>query len=98
MEYGFSILVFCFSGALLLYAGLLAVTKDVTLIPRHRKAKIKNRRAYALQFAKIMALVAAAPLLGGLAGLAHLALGVAVLIGSLVLFLWIATKWIKKAQ
>ena len=27
MEYGFSILMFCFSGALLLYAGLLAAEK-----------------------------------------------------------------------
>ena len=33
-----SILMLCFSGMLLLYAGLLALTKDYKLIPRGRFA------------------------------------------------------------
>lgn len=98
MEHGFSILMLCFSDALFLYAALLAITKDVTLIPWHRRAKIKNRRAYALQFAKSMASVACAPLLGGLAGLINLWFGVGVLLVSMIAALWLATKLIRKAQ
>lgn len=98
MEHGFSILMLCFSGALFLYAALLAITKDVTLIRWYRRAKMKNRRAYALQFAKSMALVACAPLFGGLAGFLNPWFGVGVLLALLVLALWLATKLIRKAQ
>lgn len=69
MEYAFSILMFCFAGMLLLYAGLLAAAKDPQLIPRHFASKIKNPKVYALQFAKLTALTAAAPFLSGLVGL-----------------------------
>jgi len=69
MEYGFSILMFIFSGAILLYALLLAWTKDVNLIRRHYAAKIKDEKKYAVQFAKLLAVVAAAPALAGIAGM-----------------------------
>ena len=69
MENGFSILMFIFSGAILFYALLLALTKDINLIFRNYSAKIKDKKKYAAQFAKLMAVVAIAPALAGLAGL-----------------------------
>ena len=63
-----SILMFIFSGAILLYALLLAWTKDIGLISRSYAAKIKNKKLYAVQFAKILAITAIAPALTGLAG------------------------------
>ena len=62
------ILMFIFSGAILLYALLLAWTKDIGLIRRSYAVKIKNRKKYAVQFAKVLALTAIAPALTGLVG------------------------------
>ena len=71
MEHGSSILMFIFAGALLLYAGLMAVTKDYNLLPLRARVSVKpkDKKAYTFQLAKVIALVAAAPALGGLAGL-----------------------------
>ena len=72
MEYGFSILMFCFSGALLLYAGLLAAEKrrpDLLIPRRGSVTKSALTVAYARRLAKIVALCALSPLLTGLVGL-----------------------------
>lgn len=69
MERAYSILMFCFAGGLLLYSLILAIVKSPDLIPRSYAAKRKTRQKYAVQFAKIIALVAAAPALSGLVGL-----------------------------
>lgn len=69
MKYGFSILMFCFSAGLLLYAGIIAAAKDPQLIPRHYCAKIKNKEKYAVRFAKVLAVTAIAPFAGGITGL-----------------------------
>ena len=69
MEYAFSILMFIFAGALLLYAGLLALTRDIRMVSRSYAAQVKDPKRYALQFAKLLAIVAAAPVLAGVAGL-----------------------------
>ena len=63
MEYGFSILMFIFSGILLLYAGLMALTKNYDMLPVRARVSVKpkDKRAYAVQLAKVIALVAAAP-------------------------------------
>ena len=63
-----SILMFIFGGAILLYAVLLAWTKDTGLIMRGYAAKMKNKKAYAVKFAKILALTSISPFLTGLAG------------------------------
>lgn len=68
MQY-FAILLFALSGMLLLYAALLAKTKDIRLIGRSYAAKPKDKRAYATQFAKVIAVVAVAPALAGIVGL-----------------------------
>ena len=57
----FSILMLCFSGALFLYAGLLALTKDYKLIPCSYATKVKDKCAYTVNMAKAVALTAIPP-------------------------------------
>lgn len=68
MESAFSILMFIFSAALLLYAGMIALF-GVELIPRYWMVKITDKKAYARRFAKILAVTALAPALSGAVGL-----------------------------
>lgn len=100
MEYGLSVLMFCFSGALLLYAGLLALTKDYRMLPYRARQSVrpKNPKAYAARLAKVIALTALAPALSGLAGLWSPIAAAAVLIGGLVLFLWLGTKLMRGVE
>ena len=95
MEYGLSILMFCFSGALLLYAGLLTLEKrrPELMIPRHHAAKIDDPIAYARRVAKIVVVCAAAPLLAGLAGLfaPPLVVGI-VFVVALILAIWLGVR------
>ncbi|MBR2209087.1 MAG: hypothetical protein IJ859_09810 [Synergistaceae bacterium] len=69
MRYAFSILMFMFSGVIFLYALLLAWTKDITLVRRHYAVKMKDKKRYAVQFAKLLAVVSIAPALAGIAGI-----------------------------
>ncbi len=64
-----SILLLIFSGALFLYSFTLFRTKNSRFIPREHAAKMKDKKAYAKQFAIIMALIAAVPLAAGITGL-----------------------------
>ena len=101
MESGFAILMFCFSGALFLYAGILALTRDPKMIRRHYAAEMKNPRAYASTFAKIMALVALAPAASGIASLVcgqDSAYPVRVLIGGVILAITIGVYMMRKAE
>lgn len=68
MEKAYSIVMFIFSGALFVYAGLIAMGNP-QLIRRLYAAKVNDKKAYCRQFAKIMALAAVAPALSGLVGL-----------------------------
>ena len=69
MEYPYTILLFCLAGLLLLYAGIVALTKSSLLIPRDFAAKIDDRKKYVSRFARVLALVALSPALAGLSGL-----------------------------
>ena len=71
MEYGYSILMGVFAGALLLYAGLMALTKDYKMLPYRARTSVqpKNPKKYMTQPAKVIALVACSPALSALAGL-----------------------------
>jgi len=97
MEHGFSIFMLIFAGAILAYAGLLALTKDYTMLPYRAQhaVKPKNPKLYAKKLAGVIALAALAPALGGLVGFWHPIAGVIVMIASFVLFLWIGTKMMK---
>ena len=65
----YSIIMFIFSGCLFLYALLLALLKDVDLIPKSYMSKISDKKYYAKQFAKLMAILASVFLVSGIIGL-----------------------------
>ena len=92
----YSILMFCFSGALLLYAALLALTKNCGLIPRSYAAREKDKKAYAVTVAKIVALTAIPPVHSGIAAMFNGALAVSVLIVEMVMAIWIGTAMTKR--
>ena len=70
MENVFSIFMLIFAAALLLYAGLLTLSKDYKLLPlRVRRAvKPKDKKQYTVYLAKKVALVAVALAVSALVG------------------------------
>ncbi len=93
----FTILMLIFAGALLLYAGIMALTKDYDMLPirARQSVKPKNKKKYAFQLSKVIALVAAAPALSGIVGIwTPLGAGIVFVVG-LIVFLWIGTKIMK---
>ena len=94
MEYGYSILMGIFAGALLLYAGLMALTKDYKMLPYRARTSVKPKKPkkYMTQLSKVIARVACSPALSALAGLWNMVAALIVLIGAGVLFIWLGTK------
>ena len=97
MEYAYSILMGIFAAALLLYAGLMALTKDYKILPYRSQMAVtpKDPEHYTVQFAKVIALVALAPALSALVGLWNGMAAVAVLIIGVVFFIWLGTGIMK---
>ena len=100
MEYGFSILMAAFSAALLLYAGLMALTKDYKMLPFRARTSVKpkNSKKYMTQLAKVIALVAISPALSSLVGLWNPFAGMLVLILAAIVFIWLGTKLMKNVE
>ncbi|MBO7361633.1 MAG: hypothetical protein J6V48_10940, partial [Clostridia bacterium] len=71
MEHGFSILMAIFAAAILIYAGLMALTKDYNMLPLRatQSVKPKDPKKYMSQLAKVVALVSLSPALSALAAL-----------------------------
>ena len=94
MEYGYSILMGIFAGLILIYAGLMALTKDYKMLPLRATVSVKpkNEKLYMKQLAKVVALVAFAPALSALTGLWNMIAALIVLIVSAVVFIWLGTK------
>ena len=86
MEYVCSIVMGVFAAATLLYAGLMALTKDYKILPYRvrQSVKPKNPEKYTVQLSKVIALVSSAPALGALAGLWNTLAAVIVLIVGIV--------------
>lgn len=63
---GYAVLMLIFAGCLFLYAGILAKTKDIKLIPRSYAAETKNKEQHAENVAKATGLAALAPLASAL--------------------------------
>ena len=97
MEYGYSILMGIFSGAILIYAGLMALFKDYKMIPlrARQSVKPKNPKKYAFQLSKVLALTSLSPALSALAGLWNFTFAFIVLIVSLIVFIYLGTKIMK---
>ena len=89
-----------FAAALLLYAGLMAWTKDYKLVPFRARVSVKpkNVKAYMTGLAKVVALVAAAPVLSALLGLWNMIAALIVLIAGTAVLLWIGTIIMKGVE
>ena len=100
MEHGYSILMSVFSAAILLYAGLMALTKNYKILPVRatQSVKPKDEKRYMTQLSKVVALVALSPALSALAGLWNMTAALVVLIVSAVLFIWLGTKIMKGVE
>ena len=89
METVFPILLLIFGGAMLLYAGLVALC-GFEVIPRTYSAKIRDKKKYARQFAALTAMLAWAPLTAGILGLIFgNTVCLIVLIAALVFAIWL---------
>ena len=100
MEYAYSIIMAVFFGALIIYAGLMALTKDYKMLPYRSRTSVKPKdpKKYTVQLSKVIALVSLSPLLSVLVGLLNIAVAVIVLILSMILFIWLGTKIMKNAN
>ena len=100
MEHAFTILMFIFAGAILLYAALMAITKDYNLLPFRARVSVKpkNPEKYMVHLAKIVALVAIMIAVGAAVALWNAAVGAAVMAVGVVAALWCGPKIIKKAM
>ena len=97
MDNGFSILMFILAGALLLYALILALTKNYNMLPAHAtiSVKPKNPKRYTVQLAKVIALVAVAIAIGAAVSLWNMLIGAIVMIAAVILAIWFGTKIVK---
>ena len=97
MDQYFSIFMFIFAGALLLYAFILAVTKDYNMLPYRARVSVKpkNAKKYAVQLAKVVALTGAAIALGAAVSLWNGLAGSVVMIAGVIAALWAGTKMVK---
>ena len=93
-----SIVLFILTGALLIYAGITALTKEV-LVGVTRSASVKNiSKEYALKIAKTIALISAGPFVGAIFGLfidivaIPVIIAIVLLIGLLVLGIKVIMK------
>ena len=99
MDQGFSILMFIFAAVLLLYAAIMAITKDYNMLPYKATVSVKpkNPKKYMVQLAKIVALVALAIAAGAAVALWNMGVGAIVMIAGVIAALWGGTKIIKRA-
>lgn len=100
MDNIYSIIMFAMAAALFIYAGLTALTKKIILQRRYRVSyKARDKKLYAVQFAKAIAIIACAFLISGLAGLTKIyALAVILLIAGITGGILIAVRLVKKAM
>ena len=93
----FTILMLIFAGALLLYAALMALTKDYKILPvrARQSVKPKDPKKYTFQLSKVIALVSLAPALSGIVGIwSGIGAGI-VFVAGLIVFIWLGTKIMK---
>ena len=97
MDHNFSILFFIFAAAILLYAALLAITKDYRMLPYRATVSVtpKDSKQYTFQLATVVALVGLAIGAGAAVALWNMAAGAIVMIAGTIASLWLGTKIVK---
>ena len=97
MDHNVAILFLLFAAAILLYAALLAITRNYKLL--HVRAQIpvkpKDPEKDAVQLAKAVALVGAAIGAGAALSFWYAAAGIVVMIGGTIAAIWYGTKIVK---
>lgn len=94
MNHYFSLFMFIFTAALLLYAVILAITKDYKMLPLRSRLSVhpRNPRKYTVQLAKAIALVAAAFAVGAIVSLWNGLAGLGVMILGLIVTIRLSTR------
>ena len=97
MDHYASIFMFIFAGVLLLYALLLAITKDYKMLPYRARVSVKpkNPKKYTVQLAKVVVLVAVGIAIGAGVGLWNMAVGAIVMAVCVIAAIWFGTKIVK---
>lgn len=94
----YSIFFLIFAAVILLYAGLLAATKDEKMLPLSVQASIKhrkNKKQYISGLSKCIALVSLAPAIAALVGIWSAAGMMISFVVVLILTLWLSTRLMK---
>lgn len=97
---GYATLMFVFAGILFLYAGLLATTQNMNLLPRSDAVKVKDKKGYAKRAASILALTALAPFFSALLArrTGSAAAALLTLVGGGAAMLWLGVKLTAKEK
>ena len=100
MDHDFPILMFIFAGMLLLYAMILAITRDYKMLPYRAQVPVKpkNPKAYTLQLAKIIVLVSLAVAIGAAVALWYQLIGAVVILAGVTAVTWVGTKIVKDSE
>ena len=100
MEYAYSIIMGAFAVLLLIYAGLMALTKDYRILPFRFRASVKpeNPKKYTVQLAKVIALVSLSPAISALIALWNIIVAAVFLIALMILFIWLGTKIMRNVK
>ncbi len=96
-QYYYTICMLCFSGGILIYAAITAITKSKRMLWwQHRHAaKIRDEKAYMTAFSKALALTAAAPAASGITALWCDAGAGIVFVAGLIITLWLESKFME---
>ena len=97
MDHNFSILFLIFSALILLYAVLMAITKDYRILPYRAQVPVnpKDPKSYMTQLSKVVALVGIAIGAGALVSFWKAGIGVVIMIGGTIGAIWFGTKIVK---
>ena len=100
MESGYAILMFIFSGCILLYAALLYWTKDADLLPRSEASQKKGKK-YVQGVAKVLVWLTLPPLGSGLVALRSgekVWPALIILITGFVIWMWVGVKSLSEQE
>ena len=97
MDHSFSILFLIFAAAILLYAALMAITKDYRILPYRSlvSVKPKNPKKYMVQLSKVVALVGVAIGAGAAVSFWSAGIGVVIMVAGTIGAIWYGTKIVK---
>ena len=97
MDHNFSILFLIFVAAILLYAALMAITKDYRMLPYRSRVSVKpkNPKKYMVRLSKVVALVGLAIGAGAAVSFWNGAVGVVIMIGGAIRAIWLGTKIVR---